>query len=172
MISEHAVSQPDIRTGDGFARFYRQHLPSVYGYLFRLCAGDRSLAEDLTQDTWMALASEVRRGHLECADIRWLLTVARSRFLDHARREQRRSRKLALVAANDVHVEAPSRDEVLSGLARLEPMHRLVLVLRYVEDMPLAAVADSIGRTPTATNSLLARARTELRHHHRSQRDD
>jgi len=166
------VSQPDIRSADEFARFYRHHLPSVYGYVFRLCGGDRSLAEDLTQDTWMALAAEVRRGRVECADIRWLMTVARSRFLDHARREQRRARKLSLVAVNDVHEEPPGRDEVLSGLARLEPMHRLVLMMRYVDDMPLPAVASSIGRTTTATNSLLARARAELRHHHRSHRHD
>lgn len=166
------MSQPDIRSADEFARFYRHHLPSVYGYVFRLCGGDRSLAEDLTQDTWMALAAEVRRGRVECADIRWLMTVARSRFLDHARREQRRARKLSLVAVNDVHEEPPGRDEVLSGLARLEPMHRLVLMMRYVDDMPLPAVASSIGRTTTATNSLLARARAELRHHHRSHRHD
>jgi RNA polymerase sigma-70 factor (ECF subfamily) len=172
VTSEHAVSQPDVQSADGFARFYRQHLPSVYGYLFRLCAGDRSLAEDLTQDTWMALAAEVRRGRLECADIRWLMTVARSRFFDHARREQRRVRKLALVATNDVHTDPPSRDEVLSGLSRLEPMHRLVLMLRYVDDLPLSTVASTIGRGPTATNSLLARARAELRQHHRSHRHD
>jgi RNA polymerase sigma-70 factor (ECF subfamily) len=172
VTSEHAVSQSDIQSADGFARFYRHHLPSVYGYLFRLCAGDRSLAEDLTQDTWMALASEVRRGRIECADIRWLMTVARSRFLDHARREQRRARKLALVATSDVHEEPPGREEVLSGLSRLEPMHRLVLMLRYVDDMPLPTVAASIGRSPTATNSLLARARAELRQHHRSHRHD
>ena len=172
MTSEHAVSQSDIQSPDGFARFYRLHLAAVYGYLFRLCGGDRTLAEDLTQDTWLALAAEVRRGRLECADIRWLMTVARSRFLDHARREQRRARKLSLVAVNDVHVEPPSRDEVLSGLSRLEPLHRLVLMMRYVDDLPLPTVAAGIGRTTTATNSLLARARAELRQHHRSHRHD
>jgi RNA polymerase sigma-70 factor (ECF subfamily) len=172
VTSEHAVTQPDIRSADVFSRFYRLHLPTVYGYLFRLCAGDRALAEDITQDTWMALATEVRRGRVECADIRWLMTVARSRFLDHARREQRRMRKLALMATDDVHVEPPGRDEVLSGLSQLEPMHRLVLMMRYVDDMPLLAVASNIGRSPTATNSLLARARAELRQHHRSHRHD
>jgi RNA polymerase sigma-70 factor, ECF subfamily len=167
--SEPAVNAPDLRSTAEFTRFYRTHLAAVYGYLFRLCGNNQSLAEDLTQDTWMALAQEVRRGHHDCADIRWLMTVARSRFLDHARREQRRLRKLSLVATNDEHVDPPSPHDVMAGLAALEPMHRLVLMLRYVEDLPVPSVADTIGKNVTATNSLLARARAELRTTHRSQ---
>jgi RNA polymerase sigma-70 factor (ECF subfamily) len=170
--SEPAVNAPDLRSHAEFTRFYRAHLPAVYGYLFRLCGNDQSLAEDLTQDTWMALAKEVRRGHHECADIRWLMTVARSRFLDHARREQRRLRKLTLVATIGEHVDPPSPQDVLDGLVGLEPMHRLVLVLRYVEDLAVPTVADTIGRNITATNSLLARARAELRVNHRSHSHD
>jgi len=95
------VGAPDLSAPEEFARFYRTHLPRVYGYLYRLCGNDQALAEDLAQDTWMVLAREVQRGRHECADIRWLVTVARSRFLDHARHEQRRVRKLALIARND-----------------------------------------------------------------------
>jgi len=170
--SEFAANTADLRSSDSFSRFYRAHLPAVYGYLFRLCAGDRDLAEDLTQDTWMALAREVRRGRDECADIRWLMRVARSRFLDHARHEQRTSRMLSLVSSRQEHSDAdpdpPDRQEVLAGLASLEPMHRLVLMLRYVDDLPVPSVAAGIGRNLTATNSLLSRARAELRHHPRS----
>jgi len=167
---EPASRHGDISSPEEFTRFYREQLPTVYGYLFRLSAGDRELAEDLTQDTWMALAREVRRGHHECADIRWLMTVARSRFLDHARRRQRALRKLALVSSVDEQADPPSRDDVLDGLSMLEPMHRLVLMLRYVDDLPVPSVAQAIGRNITATNSLLARARRELRLHHDRQR--
>lgn len=172
MNTEPAVNAPDLRSPAEFTRFYRAHLPAVYGYLFRLCGNDRPLAEDLTQDTWMALAKEVARGRLECADIRWLMTVARSRFLDHARREQRGLRKLSLVVTNVEHVDPPSATDVLDGLVSLQPLHRLVLMLRYVEDMSVPAIADTIGRNLTATNSLLARARAELRVDHRSRPHD
>ncbi|MFM2077038.1 MAG: hypothetical protein RJA49_928 [Actinomycetota bacterium] len=172
MNSDPAVNAPDLRSHAEFTRFYRAHLPAVYGYLFRLCANDQPLAEDLTQDTWMALADEVRRGHHECADVRWLMTVARSRFLDHARREHLGLRKLMLVAGSEEQVDPPSAGEVLDGLVHIEPIHRLVLVLRYVEDLTVPAVADTIGRNLTATNSLLARARAELRTKHRSHSHD
>lgn len=173
MNSETAVDAADLRSSDSFSDFYRTHLPAVYGYLFRLCAGDRDLAEDLTQDTWIALALEIRRGRDECADIRWLMTVARSRFLDYVRRERRTTRMLSLISSRDEPSDPPSRVEVLDGLSSLEPMHRLVLMLRYVDDLPVPTVAETIGRTITATNSLLARARAELLiDHHRSHRHD
>jgi RNA polymerase sigma-70 factor (ECF subfamily) len=100
------------------------------------------------------------------------MTVARSRFLDHARREQRRLRKLTLVAVSDEQVDPPRASEVLDGLVHIEPIHRLVLVLRYVEDLTVPAVAEAIGRNLTATNSLLARARAELRATRRSNSHD
>jgi RNA polymerase sigma-70 factor, ECF subfamily len=166
--SESAVNGIDLRTATDFTRFYRAHLPEVYGYLHRLCAGDVELAEDLTQDTWMQLADALRRGRDECADIRWLMTVARSRFLDHARRRQRSLRRLSLVASTAVeHLDPPSAADVLDGLDDLEPMHRLVLMLRYVEDLSVPEVAATIGRNLTATKSLLGRARNELRARHR-----
>lgn len=151
------------------ARFYREHLPTVYGYLHRLCGGDGALAEDLTQDTWIRLAEALRQGRSECADIGWLLTVARNHFIDHTRRAVRAEGKLRLasVTAAD-HTPDPSATDVLEVLESLEPMHRLVLMLRYVEDLTVPDVAAAIGRNVTATNSLLARARTELRATRRS----
>ena len=147
-----------------FRTFYREHLPSVYGYLLRLCAGDRAQAEDLTQDVWFALVGELNRGHAERADVRWLITVARSRFIDHARREQAfRSKIAALRPIADDDYGDPTSDQVLASLRRLQPLHRAALVLRYVDDLPVPEVAKSIGKSVTATNSLLARARAELR---------
>lgn len=164
-----SVPTGSVTTSAELARFYRAHLPTVYGYLHRLCGGDTALAEDLTQDTWMRLAEALRDGRHDCADVRWLLTVARTRFIDHHRRLLRGERKLRLVASTpEVHTTEPSAHDVLDALDGLEPMHRLVLVLRYVEDLPVPEVASAIDRTVTATNSLLARARTELRDRRRS----
>jgi RNA polymerase sigma-70 factor (ECF subfamily) len=152
-----------VMSPDAFCDFYRAHLPDVYGYLLRLCAGDMAQAEDLTQDVWVALVEELRRGHRERADVRWLITVARSKFLDHARRERRGFSKLALIRRDDQADVEPRSAEVLDRLAGLQPLHRAVLVLRYVAGLPVSPVAAAIGRGLTGTTSLLARARAELR---------
>jgi RNA polymerase sigma-70 factor (ECF subfamily) len=146
-----------------FCEFYRRVLPDVYGYLLRLCAGDRAQAEDLTQDVFLALVEELRQGRVERADVRWLITVARSRFLDLARRDRRRGSKLELIRRDERADVEPTGNDVLCCLAELQPLHRAVLVLRYVDDLAVADVAAVVGRGVTATNSLLARARDELR---------
>jgi RNA polymerase sigma-70 factor (ECF subfamily) len=158
-----ALPDEVVMSPDAFGAFYRAHLPDVYGYLLRLCAGDKAQAEDLTQDVWVALVEELRRGHTDRADVRWLIAVARSRFLDHARRERRGLAKLALIRRDDPADVEPRSDEVLDRLAGLQPLHRAVLVLRYVDGLPVPQVAETIGRGLTGTNSLLARARAELR---------
>ncbi|MET0147631.1 MAG: sigma-70 family RNA polymerase sigma factor [Acidimicrobiales bacterium] len=165
------MSEQEAMSSEEFRVFYREHLPSVYGYLLRLCAGDKAMAEDLTQDVWLRLVDGLRRGHHERADIRWLITVARSRFIDDARRKQLGVRKLVLLRRVDDQGEAKT-SEVLDHLADLRPLHRAVLVLRYVDDLPVPEVAAAIGRDVTATNSLLARARAELRRLHRSPSHD
>jgi RNA polymerase sigma-70 factor (ECF subfamily) len=173
MPIEHA----EVSTSaEGFAGFYRANLPMVYGYLLRLSGGDRALAEDLTQDTWFELVRQLAHGHTECADIRWLLTVARSRYIDWARRERRSATKLALLHSPtgntvDDDRDDPDRDEVLMMLADVQPLHRAVLMMRYVEEMSIPLIAEAIGRNISATNSLLARARAELRREGREVRD-
>jgi RNA polymerase sigma-70 factor (ECF subfamily) len=149
-----------------FRAFYRQHLPSVYGYLLRLCAGNKAEAEDLTQDVWFALVTELRRGRTERADVRWLISVARSRFIDHARRERLALSKLALFTRPEDTDDTPTGDEVLARLEGLPALYRAVLVLRYVDDLSIAEVADTIGRDVGTTNSLLFRARSKLRQLH------
>jgi RNA polymerase sigma-70 factor (ECF subfamily) len=172
-VSQRPAQQlPNISDPEVFSQFYRTHLPTVYGYVLRLCGGDRTRAEDLTQDVWMALTDELRQGRTERADIRWLLTVARSRFIDQTRRQLRAIRTLTLVATSEEHLDPPTRDQVLDGLQSLEPMHRIVLMLHYVDDLPVTQVATAIDRSVAATTSLLARARVALREHHRSNSND
>lgn len=165
MPIEHAEVNASV---EEFAGFYRANLPMVYGYLLRLSGGDRALAEDLTQDAWCALVKELSNGHTECADVRWLLVVARSRFIDWARRERRGAAKLEFVRRSagstvDDDREDPDAHEVLAMLAHVQPMHRAVLMMRYVEQMSVPAIAEAIGRNVTSTYSLLGRARAELR---------
>jgi len=152
-----------VDTPERFAAFYRMHLPDVFGYVLRLCAGDRAQAEDLTQDVWLALVEELRLGRTERADVRWLITVARSRFIDAARRERLRRSKLELIRREPLSDDDPTSSDVLDRLDQLQPLHRAVLVLRYVDGLSVPEVATVIGRKVTPTNSLLARARAELR---------
>lgn len=150
-----------------FDEFYDSALPVVYGYLLRLCGGDREQAWDLTQDSWVTVVDRLARGHTDKATVGFLLTVARSRYLDAWRRQRRLQRKLRLVWAAARAVETPevSAAKVLDHLSACSDEHRVVLMLAYVDGIPVAEIAELLGSSASSTYALLARARSELRTH-------
>jgi RNA polymerase sigma-70 factor (ECF subfamily) len=63
--------------------------------------------------------------------------------------------------------EAWSQQELRSGveaaLSKLPGEQRIVLVLRYLDRLPVREIATTIGRSEKATESLLSRAREAFR---------
>ena len=51
----------------------------------------------------------------------------------------------------------------MRALGRLSPDHRQVLVLRYLDGLPVGDVAERLGRSRVQVQSLLQRARNALR---------
>ena len=151
----------------GLAAFYDNSVRDVYRYFHRATAGDRRLTEDLTQETFMACVRATRDGQPDATTMPWLMGVARHKLIDHYRRRGRDERKLSLAwsvrADDETTGEFDVTDtEALDALAHLTSMHRLVLVLRYVDDLSITDVAAAIGRSVRASESLLVRARHAL----------
>ena len=89
--------------------------------------------------------------------------MVRSRFLDSARRDRLATLKLRLLRPDIEIIDEPPRSDVLEFLDGVQPLHRVVLMMRYVDDLTVPAIAEEIGRDVAATHSLLARARADLR---------
>jgi RNA polymerase sigma-70 factor, ECF subfamily len=151
---------------------YDTALPDVYGYLVARCR-ERALAEDLTAETFLAAVEAVRRAPLST---RWLIGVARHKLADHWRRAARETARLRRVTDPVIAEDPwPERLDALAAQATLDslgPAHRLVLTLRYVDDLPVQEVAGVIGRSLNATEALLVRARTAFRDHYREEGHD
>jgi len=150
-----------------FDEFYDRALPVVFGYLLRLCGGDRELAWDLTQDSWVTVVDRLAQGQTDKATVGFLLSVARSRYLDSWRRQRKLQHKLRLVWAGTRESESAevSAAKVLEHLSVCRDEHRVVLMLAYVDDIPVPEIAEMLGCSVSSTYSLLARARDELRRH-------
>lgn len=150
-----------------FDEFYERALPVVYGYLLRLCGGDRETAWDLAQDSWVTVVDRLARGQTDKATVGFLLSVARSRYLDSWRRQRRLQRKLRLVwaGARDSESAEPSASKVLEHLSACSDEHRVLLMLAYVDGIPVAEIAAMLGMSLSSTYSRLSRARNELRGH-------
>ncbi|MDQ1439218.1 MAG: polymerase sigma-70 factor, subfamily [Acidimicrobiaceae bacterium] len=147
-------------------QLYDTALPQVYGYLLRRC-GRREVAEELTSETFLAAAAAVGQARPPRVDMPWLVGVARHKLVDHWRRREREDRNLRAVATDpgaedpwDARLDALRAEQTLGALA---PQHRLVLTLRYVDDLPVTEVARLVDRSVHATEGLLVRARRAFR---------
>jgi RNA polymerase sigma-70 factor, ECF subfamily len=160
---------PDMGSdGSVLLGLYDDALPQVYGYLHRRCR-DRSTAEDLTTEVFMAAVDSIHRSVVRDVTIAWLIGIARHKLVDHWRRVERDERRLNAIAGElddhhddpwDAQLDVMTARDVLSDLGA---HHRAALTLRYVDDLPVAQVAAELGRTTQATEALLVRARVAFR---------
>jgi RNA polymerase sigma-70 factor (ECF subfamily) len=146
---------------------YPVALPQVYGYLLPRC-GSAARAEDLTAETFLAAVAAVRKGNVSNVSVAWLVGIARHKLVDHWRRLAREQRILAAVEKTSADVEDPwpewlDTQAAQAALARLSVNQRAALTLRYLDGLPVADVAEHLGRTLHATETLLVRSRIALR---------
>ena len=161
-------TQPGVRPDPAFGllELYDEALPHVYGYLLARC-GDRTVAEDLTAETFLAAVAAIRKPDVPALSIAWLIGVARHKLADHWRRAEREERGLRVLDGEpmcedpwDVAVDVIRARAVL---AELGAHHRAALTLRYLDGLPVGEVASHLGRTLHATEALLVRARNAFR---------
>jgi RNA polymerase sigma-70 factor (ECF subfamily) len=160
-------TQQEPAAADPVVAIYHEALPQVYGYLLPRC-GSVALAEDLTAETFMAAVDAARHRNLPDVNVAWLVGVARHKLVDHWRRVAREQRTLAVAEPPGHAVDDPwegwlDAQAAHAALARVPPHQRAALTLRYLDGLPVADVAEHLGRTLHATETLLARARAALR---------
>jgi RNA polymerase sigma-70 factor (ECF subfamily) len=164
---------PGSSGADPVAAVYRRALPQVYGYLLPRC-GSVAVAEDLTADTFAAAIRAAGDVNPPDLTIAWLIGVARHKLVDHWRRMAREERGLRVAdsGVDDPWDDALDADAAHDVLRQLSGPHRAALTLRYLDGLTVAEVADHLGRSLHATETLLTRAKAALRRVYEEKRDD
>lgn len=145
---------------------YEALLPVIYGFLYIRVAGNKELAEDLTAEAFVAAASEYGAGRAEVVTAPWLRTVAKRRLVDHWRRERTVRERTPSLGDRHEFVEDAGigeRQVVVRALLKLSDDERTALVMQHIDGYSVREVAEVIGRTNKATESLLGRARLAFR---------
>jgi len=149
-----------------FAEIVREHQGMVYSLAWHALR-DRAAAEDITQDVFLALHQNLAR--LEGADhIRhWLARVASHRCIDEIRKRVYR-RGPALEEVREPGGCDGDRDPLLRRrlrqmVASLPAQARMMILLRYQEEMELAEIARVLDVPVQTVKSRLHRALELLR---------
>lgn len=146
---------------DQFVEYFRARAQPLRRLAYSLC-GDWHTAEDLVQLTFVRLYRRWPGIRDETVDA-YARQVLVNAFLSH-RRARRREALTAeppeRPAGGADPVEALAVRRVLAGLA---PRQRAAVVLRYLEDLPVAEVAALLGISEGTVKSQTARAIQSMR---------
>jgi RNA polymerase sigma-70 factor (ECF subfamily) len=153
-----------------FGAFYDDALPRIYGYFVHRCGGSTAVAEDLTQETFLAAAAELAKDRRVTAPTAWIHGIARHKLLDHYRREKRAERSL-VAAWDEQQLEAElvvedsheTRERAMAALGAVAASQRAALVLCYLDGYSVAEAARLLGKSTEAVESLLARGRQSFK---------
>lgn len=154
---------------DAMAAFYREHGRVVLAQI-QLMVGERVLAEEIVQDTMLAVwrGADAFRG--ESSVRSWVIAIARRQTRDRLRRQRLRVVDDAFLAdqpGSDPGPEVTALDraqlaDVMAAIRVLAPAHREVLGLVFGSGLRLNEVADVLEIPIGTVKSRLAAARTAL----------
>ena len=162
--STMAVTEASHAASRALDDLYRRHGGDVYRYALAVL-GNHADAEDVTQTTFLNAYRSLEQGVHPRKPANWLLTIASNAIKERFRREQARPREVELnreVATRGDEADGPSVGELLTALAKIPPQQRQAIVLREFEGRSYKEIADILGVTTGALETLLFRARRSL----------
>ncbi|MBX3731065.1 MAG: RNA polymerase sigma factor [Verrucomicrobiae bacterium] len=155
-----------------FRALVGRHVNLVFGIALRQI-GDAGIAEEVTQNVFIALARKAPRLARHETVAGWLHRTAILECKARLRAELRRQRREQAAAVMTLPMEAPSPDSDLSvlldeGLLHLREGDRLAVILRYLEERSLREVAGLLGVEEDAARKRVDRAVERLAEFFRS----
>jgi len=150
-----------------FERLYRVHADRIFSLCTRMC-GDRTVAEELTQDVFVRAWEKLALFRGDSAFGTWLHRLAVN-VIRNAREGEGRRRSRIDESVEDLEVLPHSPDHVgermdlQAAIAGLPPGARRVFVLHDVQGYRHEDIADLLGMTSGGSKAQLHRARMLLR---------
>ncbi|HEY3542332.1 MAG TPA: RNA polymerase sigma factor, partial [Gaiellaceae bacterium] len=149
-----------------FERLYRRHAVDVYRFALTVCRNPAE-AEDVTQTTFLNAYRALKRGDRPERPHSWLIAIAHNAIRSRHRWTLRRPKEVPLEAAA-YQLAAPVEErsgvrDVLAALGELPVNQRAALTMRELEGRSYPEIAETLGVSVPAVESLISRARRTLR---------
>ena len=158
-----AATETSTRANAALDDLYRHHVGEVYRYTYAVL-GNHADAEDVTQTTFVNAFRALERGDSPHNPSAWLIAIAQNVVRQRWRQAASRPAEVELVQdVPDTPEEADVElDELVRALQRIPPTQREALVLRELEGRSYSEIAELLGLTTAALETLLFRARRSL----------
>jgi RNA polymerase sigma-70 factor, ECF subfamily len=156
---------------EAFGRLYDRYVDVVHRYAYARL-GDRTLAEDVTSETFLRALRRIGTVSYRGRDVgAWFVTIARNLVLDHVKSGRNRYEVVSGEPLEpDLHFEGPesavlrrlSAEELLRCVRQLPPDQQECVVLRFLQGLSVAETAAVMARNDGAVKALQHRALRRL----------
>lgn len=151
-----------------FAILYRGQRDRIYALCWRMCAGDRALAEDMTQDAFVQAWRKLDTFRGDAKFSTWLHRLTVNVVLGDKRRQSRRLQTISddqqLSESTQGAQDWQGGDQDLErAIARLPERARTVLILNTIEGYSHAEISAATGMAEGSSKAQLHRARQLLK---------
>ncbi len=170
--SEESLIERAKRDAEAFGALYERYVDRVYNYIFYRI-GDTYAAEDLTARVFYRALGHIRDYRQRGAPFAaWLYRIAHNLVANWHRDQSRRHLvRLDDVAALPERGDGPQRrverdedaEELLAAIRTLPAERQEILILKFVDELSNAEIAQIMGRSEGAIKSLYHRTLISLR---------
>ena len=164
---------------DDFRALYHQHARTVYNLCLNYLRG-REDAQEATQDVFVKVHERFTGFKGDASVSTWIYRITINTCLDRLKARKRKKRSLlGWFSLSDEHVERAASlvfdhpgvaaedrealERLLAVVDELPEHQKTALLLKTTEDLSMTAIAEVMGLSPKAVESLLSRARANLR---------
>lgn len=171
-----------LRSGDNTAmeEFYNIYRNRLYSLVLEQVGQDQTVAEDLVQEVFLAALDSLDKFRGDSQLYTWLRSIAFHKINDFYRRQVREPKPKesspdfdTMKQIEQTGDDKPAtltvleseeiRQSVHEALEDLPQDYQDVLVLKYLEEMPVLKISQVMGRSPKSVEGLLSRARKAMR---------
>jgi RNA polymerase sigma-70 factor (ECF subfamily) len=178
-LSTTAGHEAEGIAAEAFDHIVGQHQRRIYRVILLLLR-DADAADTLTQECFLRAYNSRKKFRGECSIGTWLVRIAVNLARDHGK-SRRTSFWKKLVGLDDAQngkasaftAPQPSAERVLlaheelqavwDAIGQLSPQQRTIFLLRFVEEMPLAEIAQTLGLRVGSVKAQLCRATGKIR---------
>ncbi len=153
---------------EAFRVIHDRYRARLFAYTRQMLAGSASDAEDALQDVFLRAYGALRADARPVTLRAWLYRVAHNRCVDHLRRPVNQPTAELFENVSSLHDplgDIQRRDDLrqlVADIRRLPDQQRSALLMREMEGLTYAELADALGATVPSVKSLLVRARIGL----------
>lgn len=173
MIADELLARR-IQQGDSSAigGIVERHYDSLLGYLYRMTGGDRPLAEDLVQDTFVRALRSIAQYQHPRPFKPWLYAIATNLARNHYKSADQRYTQNAdddlPEVADDHAIDEPltaqeDAQAVIDALRALPDHQREVIILYYYQSLNMNEIAEALHIPLGTVKSRLSIGITRLR---------